>query len=265
MAIKRFKESDNNSLVKKTSLREIKMLRLAKHPNIVQLKEAFKRLFTSSLLSKGILYLVFEYVDNSMLEILETNLNGLSEEEVKKYVWQLVKAVNYCHKNGIVHRDIKPENLLINSAEITLKICDFGFARYLSNTSGDMTDYVATRWYRSPELLLGANNYGGEVDCWAIGCIMGELVDGQPLFPGESEIDQLYLIQKMLGSLTPEQKETFLKNPRFLGFRFPEIERLETLEKRYIGKLSKSGLQLMKGLLSMNPKDRLTCITHTIQ
>lgn len=143
---------------------------------------------------------------------------------------------------------------------MTLKLCDFGFARTMPTKAGDMTEYVATRWYRAPELLLGSNNYGKEVDFWAIGCIMGELTDGQPLFPGESEIDQLYLIQKMLGPLTQEQQEMFSRNPRFLGFRFPEISKPETLDKRYIGKLSKTALSLMKGFLRMGQKERMTSI-----
>ena len=90
---------------------------------------------------------------------------------------------------NVVHRDIKPENLLIDPSE-TLKLCDFGFARNIpqSRTNPAMTDYVATRWYRSPELLL-SDRYSKEVDIWAIGCIMGELIDGEPLFPGESEVD----------------------------------------------------------------------------
>lgn len=121
-----------------------------------------------------------------------------------------------------------------------------------------MTDYVATRWYRSPELLLGYTDYGPEVDMWAIGCIMGELSDGQPLFPGDSEMDQLYLIQKVLGPLTKEQMESFNKNPRFIGLKFPEITKPETLEKRYMTSLSKKALQLMIGLLKMDPSERLT-------
>lgn len=84
-----------------------------------------------------------------------------------------------------------------------MKLCDFGFARPLAKDE-QLTDYVATRWYRAPELVLGSCNYGKEVDIWAIACIMGELIDGQPLFPGDDEIDQLYLIQKLIGPLTPE-------------------------------------------------------------
>ena len=88
---------------------------------------------------------------------------------------------------------------------------------------------------------------------------MGEMIDGQPLFPGENEIDQLYLIQKVLGPLTVDQKESFLKNPRFLGTKFPEITKPETIERRYLGKLSKKALSFMKSLLKMDPKERMTC------
>ncbi len=103
----------------------------------------------------------------------------------------------------MIHRDIKPENLLINPKKKELKICDFGFARVLDKKAIGLglTDYVATRWYRAPELLL-SNHYGKEVDIWAAGCIMGEISDGDALFPGESEIDQLFCIQKILGKLT---------------------------------------------------------------
>jgi len=105
----------------------------------------------------------------------------------------------------VIHRDIKPENLLINPKRKELKICDFGFARVLNSKAGaGLTDYVATRWYRAPELLLSPH-YGKEVDIWAAACIMGEITDGEALFPGESEIDQLFCIQKILGKLTPSQ------------------------------------------------------------
>jgi cyclin-dependent kinase-like len=115
---------------------------------------------------------------------------------VRKFIYQLMQGIAYCHSMDIVHRDIKPENLLISEAGM-LKLCDFGFARMLPQKGGNLTDYVATRWYRAPELLLGLNDYGKGVDLWAVGCILGELTDGQPLFPGESEIDQLYVIQKV--------------------------------------------------------------------
>ena len=248
VAIKKFKESEDDELVRKTTIREVKMLKLLRQDNVVQLKEAFRR--------KGKLYLVFEYVERNLLEVLEESSHGISEDLVRSYIYQLCKAIEYCHAQDVIHRDIKPENLLI-SADQTLKLCDFGFARTLPQKGGALTDYVATRWYRSPELLLGCT-YGKEVDMWAIGCIMGELTDGQPLFPGESEIDQLYLIQKVLGPLTPDQQEAFQKNPHFIGLKFPEVPKPETLERRYTGKLTRVPLSFMKSLLKMDPTQRMT-------
>ncbi|GIQ89182.1 hypothetical protein KIPB_011589, partial [Kipferlia bialata] len=127
------------------------------------------------------------------------------------------------------------------------------------------TDYVATRWYRSPELLLNTTDYGVSVDIWAIGCILGELLDGQPMFPGESEIDQLYIVQKVQGPLTRKQMERFLRNPRFVGIKFPDVSRPETLERRYYGKASRHALSIMKAMLQMDPELRPTpaqCLQH---
>lgn len=121
-----------------------------------------------------------------------------------------------------------------------------------------MTDYVATRWYRSPELLVSGEVYGKAIDLWAIACIMGELADGQPLFPGESEIDQLYVIQKVLGPMTARQNELFSKNPRYIGLKFPEMQRPTTLEAKYRGRLSRVALSFMSALLRMDPKERMT-------
>uniref|UniRef100_G3VW95 Cyclin-dependent kinase-like 5 n=1 Tax=Sarcophilus harrisii TaxID=9305 RepID=G3VW95_SARHA len=256
VAIKKFKDSEENEEVKETTLRELKMLRTLKQENIVELKEAFRR--------RGKLYLVFEYVEKNMLELLEEMPNGVPPEKVKSYIYQLIKAIHWCHKNDIVHRDIKPENLLISHSDI-LKLCDFGFARNLSEgNNANYTEYVATRWYRSPELLLGAP-YGKSVDMWSVGCILGELSDGQPLFPGESEIDQLFTIQKVLGPLPSEQMKLFYSNPRFHGLRFPAVNHPQSLERRYLGILSGVLLDLMKNLLKLDPADRyLTeqCLNH---
>lgn len=250
VAIKKFKESDDDEVLRKTTLREVKILRMLRHNNIVSLKEAFKR--------KSKLYLVFEYVEKNLLEVLEEEPTGMDPEMVRLYIYQLVQAIHWCHSNSVIHRDIKPENLLINIRSKTLKLCDFGFARVLSSKANeDLTDYVATRWYRAPELLLGSTNYTFAVDMWAIGCIMGEISDGQPIFPGDSEVDQLYIIQKVLGPLTSDHLDMFMTNPRFAGLKFPDMSRPETLQNKYLGKLSKRALGFMRSLLVMEPKDRL--------
>lgn len=257
VAIKKFKESEDDEILRKTTLREVKILRMLKHNNIVSLKEAFKR--------KSKLYLVFEYVDKNLLEVLEEQPSGLDPEVVRAYIYQLVLAIHWCHSNSVIHRDIKPENLLINLRTRTLKLCDFGFARVIARNNEELTDYVATRWYRAPELLLGSANYSFGVDMWAIGCILGEVSNGQPLFPGDSEVDQLYIIQKVLGPLTPEHQEMFMFNPRFAGLKFPDMSKPETLQKKYVGVLSKRALNIMKWLLGMEPNDRPTaeqCLQH---
>ena len=253
VAIKKFKESEDDEVVRKTIVREVKVLRMLKHENVVQLKEAFRR--------QGKLYLVFEYVDRNLLEVLEEKPNGIpvtstQPDKIKNYIYQLCKAIDLCHSQEIIHRDIKPENLLISNDHV-LKLCDFGFARPY-NPAAVLTDYVATRWYRSPELLIDNVGYGKAVDIWAIGCIMGEIIDGQPLFPGESEIDQLFCIQRVLGPLIPPHKEAFLKNQRFVGLKFPEIQKPETLEKRYYGKIDKLGLNLIQRFLAMDPSERIS-------
>lgn len=256
VAIKKFRDIEDDEIVRKASLREVKILRMLKHPNIVSLKEAFRR--------KGKLVLVFEYVHNNLLEILQQNPNGLDPDLVRRYVFQLCTAIQWCHSHDIIHRDIKPENLLVNP-DHSLKLCDFGFARTLPPNTKNLTDYVATRWYRAPELLIGTTRYDISVDFWAIGCIMGELVDGQPLFPGESEIDQLYIIQRVMGPLTAEHLAKFLRNPSFSGLKFPDMSKPETLQRKYMGQLSKTALAFMNGLLHMDPKQRLTgraCLEH---
>ncbi|KAE9043610.1 Cyclin-dependent kinase-like 5 [Phytophthora rubi] len=262
VAIKKFKENeDDDPMVRKTTLREVKMLRFLKHGNIVALKEAFRR--------KGRLYLVFEYVEKNLLEVLEDKPNGVDSDLVRSYIFQLCCAIHYCHTNNVVHRDIKPENLLVNTSngEHSLRLCDFGFARSVPSNGNvcDLTEYVATRWYRAPELLLGDTKYSRSVDIWAIGCIMGELIEGQPMFPGESEIDQLYLIQKMLGPLQKRHMELFATNPRFSGLKIPEVKVPETLSRRYCGRVSKKAISFLEGAIQLCPEDRFSseeCLRH---
>ena len=179
----------------------------------------------------------------------------------------MLKSVTFCHRRNVVHRDIKPENILVNvNKDFELKLCDFGFSRMIPNgfkgepiyEGGRMTEYVATRWYRSPELLLGFTSYGPDVDLWAIGCMMAEMCDKDPLFPGDSEMDMLTLIQKSLGLLSATQIDAFERNPRFMGMHFPEISKKDALEKRYMGKLSTKALDLLTKLLKMDPKERIT-------
>ena len=209
VAVKKFKEKDTNPQVKKTALREIRMLKTLKHQNIVSLLEIFRR--------KAKLYLVFDFVEHTVLEELERKSGGLDSLQVKKIMYQLLIALRHCHSNNVVHRDIKPENLLVTSQGV-LKLCDFGFARSLNSQSGCYTDYVSTRWYRAPELLVGDTRYGKQVDIWSCGCLLAELLTGIPLFPGESDIDTLQKIMKLCGNKLPSKHvQAFYSNPLYEG------------------------------------------------
>ncbi|XP_021367362.1 cyclin-dependent kinase-like 1 isoform X8 [Mizuhopecten yessoensis] len=251
VAIKRFVESEDDPLIKKIAMREIRMLKQLKHPNLVNLIEVFRR--------KKRLHLVFEYVDHTVLHELERFPRGVSEDLIKKIVSQLLEAVNYCHSRNCIHRDVKPENILL-STERQVKLCDFGFARVLTGPSDNYTDYVATRWYRAPELLVGDPKYGPPVDVWAIGCVFAELLSGQALWPGKSDLDQIFQIKKTLGDLLPSQKSAFSSNIFFQGLEIPNVEpeNYEPLELKF-HKMSPVALSFMKNCLNMDPAERMTC------
>ncbi|XP_074765122.1 cyclin-dependent kinase-like 1 isoform X7 [Athene noctua] len=207
-----------------------------KHPNLVNLLEVFRR--------KRRLHLVFEYCDHTVLHELDKHPRGVPEHLVKSITWQTLQAVNFCHKHNCIHRDVKPENILITKHSV-IKLCDFGFARILTGPSDYYTDYVATRWYRSPELLVGDTQYGPPVDVWAIGCVFAELLSGVPLWPGKSDVDQLYLIRRTLGDLIPRHQQVFSTNQFFSGVRIPDPESMEPLEMKFPN-ISYSALTLMK-------------------
>uniref|UniRef100_A0A673SWP7 Cyclin dependent kinase like 4 n=1 Tax=Suricata suricatta TaxID=37032 RepID=A0A673SWP7_SURSU len=233
VAIKKFVESEDDPVVKKIALREICMLKQLKHPNLVNLIEVFRR--------KRKMHLVFEYCDHTLLNELERNPKGAE-------LWRRTSFLNFLI-------DVKPENILITKQGI-IKICDFGFARIL--IPGDAyTDYVATRWYRAPELLVGDTQYGSSVDIWATGCVFAELLTGQPLWPGKSDVDQLYLIIRTLGKLIPRHQSIFKSNQFFHGISIPEPEDMVNLLS--LGCVVTCVATLFKGCLKMNPDDRLTC------
>lgn len=222
VAVKRFVESEDDPAIRKIALREIRMLKNLTHPNLVSLLEVFRR--------KRRLHLVFEFCEHTVLHELEQHPQGCPETMAKQITYQTIQGVAYCHRQGILHRDIKPENILLTSAG-QVKLCDFGFARMLS--PGEVyTDYVATRWYRSIELLVGDIQYGTPVDVWAIGCVFAELIRGEALWPGRSDVDQLYLIRKSLGDLLPRHLQIFSQNEFFKGIILPIPSTLEPLETK---------------------------------
>ncbi|KAL6511100.1 hypothetical protein OROGR_022224 [Orobanche gracilis] len=170
------------------NLREVKSLRRLNHPNIIKLLEIVRQ--------NNELFFIFEYMEHNLYQLMRDQQRSFSEDEIRALMFQVLQGLAYVHKNGYFHRDLKPENLLVTNKII--KIADFGLARELSSTP-PYTDYVSTRWYRAPEVLLQSASYTPAIDMWAIGAILAELFTSCPIFPGESEIDQLYKICCVLG------------------------------------------------------------------
>ncbi|ORZ16870.1 kinase-like domain-containing protein [Absidia repens] len=183
------------------------MKRLVHHPNIIHLFEGFTGPTKE-------LYFVMEFMNGGNLyQYLEEKRDKgekLNEMELRPVLRQILNALESIHEQGYFHRDLKPENLLVNtdhgdngSTQLTIKLADFGLARELKSKA-PYTDYVSTRWYRSPEVLLKSTTYSSSVDIWAVGVIMAELLTLHPLFPGQSEIDQLFRICEVIGSPAPD-------------------------------------------------------------
>ena len=139
---------------------------------------------------------------------------------VKLYMYQIMRSLAYIHSLGICHRDIKPQNLLLDPRTGVLKLCDFGSAKVLVPGEPNVS-YICSRYYRAPELIFGATNYTTNIDIWSTGCVMAELMQGLPLFPGESGIDQLVEIIKVLG--TPSREQIRTMNPNYMEHKFPQI------------------------------------------
>jgi len=264
VAIKKFIESEDDKNVRKIALREVRALRKLKHDNLVALLEVFRR--------KKRLYLVFEYVDRTVLDELERSPNGLSETFTCKIIYQVLSGTQYMHSVNFIHRDIKPENILISKAGV-VKICDFGFARSLFRDSESAnnklvgsgrvqcTDYVATRWYRAPELLVGDLHYGQSVDIWAIGCLTAELSNSLPLFPGKSDLDQLHLIMTACGELCEMHQSIFEKSSSFKKFTklLPRYKIGSVPLERTLKTTSVDLIDFIKSCLKMDPSMRMTC------
>uniref|UniRef100_A0A8C4QYJ9 cyclin-dependent kinase n=1 Tax=Eptatretus burgeri TaxID=7764 RepID=A0A8C4QYJ9_EPTBU len=246
VAVKRFMDSEDDPLIRKIALREVRMLKQLKHVNLVSLLEVFRR--------KRRLHLVFEFCDRTVLNELERYPHGVPEPQTKSILYQTLQGVHFCHQHNCIHRDLKPENILLTKHGV-VKLCDFGFARTLLGPGARYTDYVATRWYRAPELLVGDVCYGPPVDVWAVGCIAAELLSGQALWPGRSDVDQLYLIRKTMGELTPRHQQVFNSNQFFSGIRIPDPEYTETLKMK-LPNVAPQALTLLKACLHLDPSAR---------
>jgi len=237
--------------------RELQIMRLVSHPNVVDLR-AF---FYSNGEKKDEVYLnlVLEYVPETVYRA-SRHYAKLKQPmpmlQIKLYMYQLLRSLAYIHSVGICHRDIKPQNLLLNPATGVLKLCDFGSAKILVAGEPNVS-YICSRYYRAPELIFGATNYTTFIDIWSNGCVMAELMLGQPLFPGESGIDQLVEIIKVLGTPSREQIKTM--NPNYMEHKFPQIKP-HPFSKVFRPRTAPEAIDMISKLLEYTPNARLGAI-----
>lgn len=226
---------------------EIQSLLKLNHPNIVRLFEVIKE--------KNELFFVFEFLDKNIYQMTKDRRKFLPETRIRNVMYQILHGLAHMHKQGYFHRDLKPENLLVAQDNI-VKLADFGLARKISSRP-PYTDYVSTRWYRAPEVLLRSTSYGPAIDVWALGCIMAELYTFRPLFPGASEPDQIAKICAVMGTPLQHVWPDGMKLAEKMKFKFPQC--VATPLSQLVPNASREALQLMQAMMAYDPRQRPTC------
>jgi len=255
LALKKVFGAFQNATDAQRTFREIIFLQeLADHENVISLLDVMKAENDKDI------YLLFECMETDLHAVIRANI--LEDIHKRFIVYQLLKALKYMHSGQVIHRDLKPSNLLLNS-ECLAKVADFGLARSIAFSEKEaarhpvLTDYVATRWYRAPEILLGSTDYTKGVDLWSVGCILGELLGGKPMFPGTSTMNQLDRIIELTGRPSAEDIEA-VNSP----FAATMLESLPDAQPRSLASMfpnaSEDALDILNKLLQFNPNKRLS-------
>jgi mitogen-activated protein kinase 15 len=252
VAMKKVFDAFHNATDAQRTYREVMFLQeLNGHDNIIRLRNVIKAENLKDL------YLVFDFMETDLHHVIRANI--LQDIHKQYIIYQLLKALKYIHSADLIHRDLKPSNILINS-ECFIKVADFGLARSVASMGIDdsnikLTDYVATRWYRAPEILLGSTKYSKAVDMWSVGCIIGELIVGKPLFPGTSTLNQIERVLELTGKPTSDDMESM--NSQHTQTILSSITSLK--KKSYhsvFAGANEAAIDLIKKLLSFNPNNR---------
>lgn len=258
VALKKVRMDQEKEGFPTTAIRELKMLRSLRHENVVRLKEIVtgqNAKKSNVMRNRHEIYMVFEYADNDLGGLLDTPSVVFTEAHVKAYVKQLLQGLWYCHEREVLHRDIKGANLLID-AHGCLKIADLGLARTYADNMRLYTNKVITLWYRSPELLLGAEEYGPEVDIWSVGCLLIEMLTRRVPFPGSDEAEQLDRIFQVCG--VPDDNDW----PEWRRLPLAKMVKEELYSgdrmKEALPKMSDLALDLVRQMLAFNPRRRPT-------
>ncbi|KAG6502389.1 hypothetical protein ZIOFF_042281 [Zingiber officinale] len=237
--------------------RELQLMRFMDHPNVISLKHCF---FSTTVRDELFLNLVMEYVPESLYGVLRHYSSANQRMpliHVKLYTYQIFRGLAYIHTvSGVCHRDLKPQNVLVDPLTHQVKICDFGSAKVLVKGEANIS-YICSRYYRAPELIFGATEYTSSIDVWSAGCVLAELLLGQPLFPGESAVDQLVQIIKVLG--TPTREEIRCMNPNYTEFRFPQIK-AHPWHKIFHKRMPPEAIDLISRLLQYSPDFRCSAL-----
>lgn len=251
VAIKKIGNAFDNRIDAKRTLREIKLLRHMDHENIIAIRDIIRPPRRDQF---NDVYIVYELMDTDLHQIIRSN-QPLTEDHCQYFLYQLLRGLKYIHSANILHRDLKPSNLLLN-ANCDLKICDFGLARTTAETDF-MTEYVVTRWYRAPELLLNCSEYTAAIDVWSVGCIFMEILNREPLFPGRDYVQQLNLITQLIGSPTDEDLG-FLRNDNARRYtrQLPRYNR-QPLAQKY-PRINAGALDLIDKMLVFDPARRIS-------
>ncbi|EGR29236.1 protein kinase domain protein [Ichthyophthirius multifiliis] len=253
VALKKVFDAFHNPTDAQRTFREVMFLQeLNGHDNIIKLLNIIKAENNKDL------YLVFDYMETDLHAVIRADI---LEPVHKKYImYQILKALKYIHSGELIHRDLKPSNILLNS-ECHVKVADFGLARSVATKEEDappvLTEYVATRWYRAPEILLGSTKYTKSVDMWSVGCILGELIIGKSIFPGVSTLNQIERVLELTGKPSQQDIES-IESPLAQNIiNSINIQKKKNFNIFFSGACEDS-LDLLKKLLTFNPKLRFT-------
>ncbi|XP_042205624.1 glycogen synthase kinase-3 beta-like isoform X7 [Homarus americanus] len=235
--------------------RELQIMRRLEHCNIVKLMYFFYS--SGDKKEEVFLNLVLEFIPETVYKVARHHSKQkqtIPISYIKLYMYQLFRSLAYIHSLGVCHRDIKPQNLLLDPETGVLKLCDFGSAKHLVRGEPNVS-YICSRYYRAPELIFGATDYTTNIDVWSAGCVLAELLLGQPIFPGDSGVDQLVEIIKVLGTPTREQIREM--NPNYTEFKFPQIKS-HPWQKVFRQRTPEDAINLVARLLEYTPSARIT-------
>jgi serine/threonine protein kinase len=254
VAIKKIRKAFANLVETNRTLREVKLLRHFKHDNVLGIVDIMQ---PDSFSTFEDIYIVNELMNTDLHQIIASS-QTLTDEHVQYFVYQILRGLKYIHSAHVLHRDLKPSNLLVN-ANCDLKICDFGLARVANPEESQeafLTEYVATRWYRAPEIMLSWREYTKAIDMWSVGCIIAEICSRKPLFPGHDYMHQLHLIIDTLGSPSYEDTEYILSDKAKAYIRSLPFTPKVPFAKMF-PKAPPLALDLMGKLLTFAPSRRL--------